>query len=411
LGADGLRFLVEQRYAARGTFGPLSAIMDGAGFSFGNWPNESIGALPPLGIGIAIKAGPVDGGGFIKYFKESDEFGGALQVKILGIGAFAYGLYRTLANGDPSFVTLIGIRLPPPGIQISFGFAISGFGGLVGINRRANTDLLRERLASGTAGDVLFNDDPMANAPKLLGDMQQLFPSEPGTFLIGPTLQINWLYILKLDAGVFIELPGPRQIFIAGSARLVIGSEAFALVYLRMDFIGGIDFVKSLIYFDGALVNSHVLGIFRITGGIALRIGFGPNSFFVFSVGGFHPSYHPDNFALPTLARVGVSYDLGVVWFKQEMYLALTSNTFQLGAKVEAGARPGSDFGARLVRLRCADPIQTVLLRGRARCRIRCRSVGRVVLQRAGAGEPDGARPARDRGAGQCEGALRAGHG
>ena len=44
------------------------------------------------------------------------------------------------ADGAPSFVTILGIRLPFPGVQLGFGFAISGVGGLVGINRRVDTE-------------------------------------------------------------------------------------------------------------------------------------------------------------------------------------------------------------------------------------------------------------------------------
>lgn len=341
LETDGtLHFRAVFRYGARARLGPMSATMDGAGAWIGRWADGTGGLLPPEGIGLSLDAGPVSGGGFLKIVSER-EFAGALQVKILGVGAFAYGLFKTLPNGDPSIVALIGIRLPLPGVQLGFGFAVSGFGGLVGINRRADTDRIRERLASGAAGEVLFNDDPVKNAPRLLGDMQQFFPDEAGIFLVGPTLQINWLSILKLDAGVFVELPGPRKIFIAGSARLVIGSEDVALVYLRMDFVGGIDLTKSLIFFDAALVNSHVLGIFRITGGVALRIAYGDNGYFLFTVGGFHPSFNPGAMELPRVARVGVSVSLGLVWLKQEMYLAITSNSFQLGSRIEAGIEIG----------------------------------------------------------------------
>ena len=332
-------FRVIFRYGAEAEFGPIKAILDGAGIWLGRWTTGNGGFLPPLGIGISLDAGPVNGGGFLKIINEN-EFAGALQIKILAIGAFAYCIYKTLPTGEVSFVALIGIRLPMPGIQISFGFAVTGFGGLVGINRKADTDLIRERLSTGTAGDVLFNDDPMKNAPKLLGDMQLFFPDLKGGFIIGPTLQINWLYIVTLDVGLFIQLPGP-VIFVAGTAKLIIGSEEFALVYLRMDFIGGIDTTKSLIFFDAALVNSNVLGIFRITGGVALRIAYGENGYFLFSVGGFHPSFNPGSFELPQVPRVGVSYSLGVVWLKNEMYLAITSNTFQLGYKIEAGLEIG----------------------------------------------------------------------
>ena len=337
---NDVQFRSLMRYGASARLGPLKAVMDGAGAWLGHWEGGVAGLLPPTGIGLALDADPVIGGGFLNIIGDS-EFAGALQLKILGIGAFAYGIFKTLPNGEASFVVLIGIRLPLPGIQLGFGFAVSGFGGLVGINRRANTDLLRERLASGAAGDVLFNDNPLQNAPRLLGDLQQFFPDEKGVFLIGPTLQINWLELLKLDVGVFIELPGPRKIFIAGSARLVIGSESAPLVYLRMDFIGGIDLTHSLIFFDAALVNSHVLGIFRITGGIALRIAYGPGGFFLFSVGGFHPSFNPGALELPKLERAGTSVSLAAVWLKQLFYLAITSNSFQVGSSTEAGLEIG----------------------------------------------------------------------
>lgn len=340
LSSSGFRYRASMRYGAKARLGPLSAVMEGAGAWVGRWTDGTAGLLPPEGIGVALEAGPIDGGGFLRVTGPND-FAGALQLKVLGVGAFAYGLYKALPSGDPSFVALIGVRLPPPGIQLGFGFAISGLGGLVGIHRRADTDRLRERLTSGAAGDVLFNDNPVANAPRLLGDMQQFFPEEKGVFLVGPTLQLNWLHLLKLDVALVVELPGPRKIFIAGSARLIVGAEEFALVYLRMDFIGGIDLTKSLIFFDAALVNSHVLGIFRITGGMALRIAYGPNGYFLFSVGGFHPAFNPGALEIPKLARVGTATDIGIAWIKFEMYLALTSNTFQFGARVEAGVQIG----------------------------------------------------------------------
>ena len=337
---SGLFFRSLFRFDARAEIGPLKATLTGAGVWLGRWLSGNAGVLEPTGIGLSLDAGPVSGGGFVGKLGPG-EYGGALTLKILGIGAFAFGVYKELPGGQVSFVAVIGIRLPPPGVQIGFGFAVSGFGGLIGIHRRADTDRLREKLVSGTAGDVLFTDDPTRNAPRLLGELRALFPDERGTFIVGPTLQLNWLYLFTLDVGVFIELPGPRKIFVAGSARLVVGSEDFALVYLRMDFVGGVDATASLIFFDGALVNSHILGILRITGGLALRIGFGPNPSFLFSVGGFHPQFSPGGLAVPQIPRAGAGVDLGIVWFTQEMYYAVTSNTVQFGTRTEAGIRLG----------------------------------------------------------------------
>ena len=332
------------RYSARGEFGPVSVTFDGAGVWIGSWRvNDNVefaDVLLPQAIGVLIDAGPVRGGGFLES-KPPNDFAGALQLKILGVSVFAFGVYTKQQN-NTSFVALIGLRLPFPGIQLGFGFAVSGFGGLVGVNRQSDTDLLRERLIAGTSGDVLFNDDPVKNAPRLLGDLTSFFPPEPGVFIVGPTLQINWLSILKLDLGIFIELPGPRKIFIVGSARLQIGPDDFALIYLRMDFIGGVDFTKSLIFFDAALVNSHILTIFRISGGVALRLGYGSNKSFLLSIGGFHPQFRPLGIELPQVPRVGVSMSVAdIVWMKLQMYLALTSNTVQFGARIEAGVELG----------------------------------------------------------------------
>jgi len=328
------------RLGARGDFGPVKVVVDGVGAWFGHWDGGQVAGLePPTGFALSLDVGPVSGGGFLARLPDG-QFAGGFEVKVIGIGVGAFGLFGE-ADGAPAFVAILGIRLPPPGVQISFGFAVTGVGGLAGINRRADTDVLREQLASGTSAQILFCEDVTKNALTVIGQLPRLFPPTRGIIIVGPTLQISWLELFKLDVGVFIEMPGPRQIFIAGSARLVVGSEDFALIYFRMDFVGGIDLVKSLIYFDAVLINSNVMHVFTITGGIALRIAYGANGYFLFSVGGFHPSFNPGGLELPRVPRAGTNMSAGVAWFKLENYLALTSNTFQLGARIEAGLELG----------------------------------------------------------------------
>jgi hypothetical protein len=179
-----------------------------------------------------------------------------------------------------------------------------------------------------------------------LGDLAAFFPAKPDCFVLGHTLQISWISpLVRLDLGIVIELPGPSSIVILGSLKVMIGvDETLALLYLRMDILGVIDFEKELISLDAQLVASHALGIFRLSGGMAFRLSWGSSPYILLSVGGFHPRFDPGPLVLPRLARVGASLDasfLAKVYLRLEMYVAFTSNTLQAGAKVEAGMELG----------------------------------------------------------------------
>jgi len=356
LAPGGSAVPVEVTSTIKGVLGPLSMVVDRIGltaaFSFRSGGDGNLGPLqldlafkPPAGIGAELNSGPVQGGGYLAVDAGGRRYAGVLQVKLSFIAVTAFGIYEEAPGGGTSFVAVLGIRFWP-GIQLGFGFAITGVGGLVGMNRRANVDLLRERLASGAAGNVLFCDDPVANAPTLLGDLAAFFPAAAGSFIVGPTLQISWLSpIVRLDVAVLIELPGPSKIIILGSVKVLIGAdETLALLYLRMDFLGVLDFEQRLVSLDAYLVNSHALGVFRLTGGMAFRMSYGDNPYVLLSIGGFHPRFDPGPLNLPAIPRVGAVLDISVVaevYLRLELYVAFTSNTLQLGAKVEAGLELG----------------------------------------------------------------------
>ncbi|MDX2815736.1 hypothetical protein PV410_24755 [Streptomyces sp. PA03-5A] len=353
LAAGGSGVPVELSASLRTSLGPLTILVErigviatldapAGGGNLGPLQIEA-GFRPPNGLGIAMDAGPISGGGFLAV--DGNRYAGVLQVKLSFLAITAYGLYEQTNDGSPSFVAVLGIRFWP-GIQLGFGFAITGVGGLVGLNRRADVDLLRQRLASGAAGNVLFCDDPVKNAPTLLGDLAAFFPAQRGSFVVGPTFQLSWVApIVRVDVAILIELPGPSRIVILGSVKVMIGiDETFALLYLRMDFLGVLDFEQKLISLDAYLVNSHALGVFRLTGGMAFRLSYGANPYILLSVGGFHPRFDPGPLNLPVIARVGAVLDVNVVariYLRLEMYVAFTSNTLQLGAKVEAGLELG----------------------------------------------------------------------
>ena len=301
-------------------------------------------AHPPTGARVSLDLGGVTAGGYLRHRNEPpiDEWLGAIAADLGPVevtGLFIIGRVDRI----PSFLAVLGARFAP-GIQIGFGFEVTGVGGLIGVNRTANTDLMRERLAGGAVGNVLFCEDPVKNAPTILDDLSHFFPSAQGRVIVGPTFQLSWIKpIIRADAGILIELPGPAKIIIIGSLRVLIGAnENAALLFLRMDFVGEVDLQRQLVSLDAQLVNSHALQIFRLTGGMALRMYYGPDPYVLLTIGGFHPRFDPGPLTLPAVPRVGAAPEAPVgALLRLEMYTAFTPNTLQAGAHVQAGMRLG----------------------------------------------------------------------
>jgi hypothetical protein len=201
---------------------------------------------------------------------------------------------------------------------------------------------------------VLFASDPVKNAPVLLGDLAAILPAADGVFVVGPTLQLTWLELAKFDLGILIELPGPSKIVLLGSARVEFGGQLGTppLVQIRLDIFGCIDFVQKLVAFDAALVNSKVFQVFELTGEAAFRLSTGDQPYLVLSIGGFYPGFNPQPAVLPQLQRVAVSYSSpGAISYRVrlEAYFAVTPNTLQVGAKLEASLEAGPITAAGFV--------------------------------------------------------------
>ena len=109
---------------------------------------------------------------------------------------------------------------------------------------------------------------------------------------------------------------------------------------LQMDLLGVIDFDRREAAVDATLVDSR-LAAFTLTGDMAMRMSWGARPSFLLSVGGFHPSFVPPP-GFPALERVAVALAAGDnPRLRLEAYLALTSNTVQLGARLDLLARAG----------------------------------------------------------------------
>lgn len=355
----GLKKLsLEIRTHISAQLGPVGLVMNGAGAWVG-WDSGAAGFLQskyggviaPTGLGAVIEfSDVVKGGGYLDYTKTAtgERWSGAFFLKIYAFQVTAFGIYEQTSSGAKSFIIVIGVRFLP-GIQIGYGFSITGFGGLVGINRRADTDALRERLVSGAAGNVLFTDDPIKNAPVILSDLGALFPAADGIYVFGPTIQISWLKVggdsfAQINVGIFIELPGPTKIVLLGMLQATIGAgqpKKYVLI-LRLDIVGLIDFPKKVLEFDATLIDSKALEVFKFTGDAAFRLSWGERSFVVLTVGGFYPGFNPEPAVLPALTRVALTLDNAQnpnYWLRFEAYFAVTSNTLQFGGRAEAGVK------------------------------------------------------------------------
>ena len=313
--ADSFNIRAEVTFHVSFRVGPVTLVVSEIGGWGGYWADPGdgqkhyAGFLPPTGAGLQIKAGIFTGGGYLEWDRPpnvNDRFAGLVYVKVGPFEVTAFGIHEltgkpTDASRKTSFIMVLGVRFSP-GIQLGFGFEISGFGGLIGINRRSDTDALRERLTSGAAGNVLFAEDPIRNAPEIIGDLGALFPAADGVYVFGPTVQVSWLNlagfkVFKIDVGLFFELTGSSltKIVMLGSVRASVPpiEDAPKLLELRFDVVGFVDFPKQVLEVDATLIKSHALYVFHLTGDLAFRVSWGDRPYLLLSFGGFHPRFDP----------------------------------------------------------------------------------------------------------------------
>ena len=72
------------------------------------------------------------------------------------------------------------------GIQLSFGFTLLAVGGLLGLNRTVLFQPLMDGIRTNAVQSIMFPQDIIANAPRIISDLRAIFPPQNGTFLIGP---------------------------------------------------------------------------------------------------------------------------------------------------------------------------------------------------------------------------------
>ena len=221
------------------------------------------------------------------------------------------------------------------------GFTLNGLGGLLGLNRSMNPDVLRAGLRDKTLDSILFPKDIINNKDTIISNIGQAFPVMEGQFMVGPMAKIGWgtPTLITIELGIILEFPEPVRLAILGVLRAILPSEDKAVLKLQINFLGIIDFTAKYLSFDASIYDSKIL-TFPLMGDMALRLYWGDKPNFLMSVGGFHPRYTPPPLNLPELRRLSLmladekNFKLGV-----EAYFAVSSNSVQFGAKVAAEAR------------------------------------------------------------------------
>lgn len=315
----------------------------------------SLAFKPPDGLAVSLKAGPVTGGGYLFIDQDKGRYAGALELGFQEFKLAALGLLNTkMPDGSPirdaagaeiwSFIVVAAAQWKP--VHIMFGIHIAGAGLVVGIHRTADVEALRAGVRSKALDAVLFPPDPVGNAPNLLATLGTLFPVAPGRFTFGLMGRFTWGpgTWLSLELGLILEIPAPLRLIVLGRIQLTLprppegqSKVENPAVSLRLDSLGILDFDRSEFSLDASLIDSKIAGM-AISGDMALRASWGAAAGFALAVGGFHPRFTPPP-AFPTLGRLTLKIvDKPAVRLILQAYLAVTSNSVQLGARLDLHA-------------------------------------------------------------------------
>lgn len=341
-GASGL--VLDVSASGGVTIGPYAASFSGLGlegglaFAPGNLGpvDLTVGWKPPSGVGIAIEAGPVTGGGFLYFDATRGRYAGVLTLDVSGITVVAVGVIDTHVPGNAapySFVLIVSAEFTP--VELGLGFTLNGVGGLAGVHRTVAVDALQAGLKSGALDDLLFPADPIARAATIVQAVETVLPIAAGRYVFAPMALIGWGTPTLIDAriGVLLELPDPVRLIVLGqiSARI---PPIEPIIEIHLDVLGVIEFSTSRLSIDGSLHDSRV-GPFALSGDMAARVSWRGDKSLTLALGGLNPHFQPPA-GFPSLRRVTIAIGSGDnPRFDLQAYFAVTSNTLQLGALAE----------------------------------------------------------------------------
>lgn len=327
-------------------FGNFKMMFENLGISFDiNFlkPDGGIGDFDfsgsfkfPNGIGISIDTPVLKGAGIISYDKTEGTLFSAMSLEMLKKFTVGCIVDADLGVKDGHYFSLVALISTSfsPGIPLGMGFSLNGVGGCLGLNRMYDADAVSGGVRSGVFGSVFFVDNVMNHLTEMKTAVKQFFPEKKKQFFLGVLCKICFEPVVTCEFGLLIQAPNPMSIGIVGALKVRVGDTN--LIKINVYFFGEIDFDKGL-RFDASIVDSEIVGL-KLEGDMAFRLFWGgPYKGFGLSIGGFHPAYKPEEglkFA-PNMRRLSLSLNYDIVKIKLETYLAVTSNSFQIGARLD----------------------------------------------------------------------------
>ena len=268
-----------------------------------------------------------------------------LALSLYDISITAIGILDTqLPGGQSGYSFLIILTATfSPGFQLGFGFTLTGVGGLCGINRAMLTDAIQAGLKAHALDAILFPPNPIAERA---ADHQHPFDD----LSTGDrALRVRPHAAARLghtdadrrrdrvpDRGTVADRDRHSRAAVGDAAR----SRPRRSSRCTSMCSGSSTSDRRLFSIDATLHDSRI-ALFTVSGDMAFRLTWGDDPSFLFSVGGFNPHYQPPP-SFPTLQRLTVALSADVVKLTLQSYLAVSSNTFQIGAHIEALLNAGS---------------------------------------------------------------------
>ncbi len=348
------------------TLGPLILVVEKPGLALNLTPRPleepgnfgvldvSLGFKPPTGLGLGVDLeGIITGGGYLSI--NEGRYAGVAALQMFGVGLTVIGIIETELPDDPNgwsmFLSVIADFTPVP---LGFGFFLSGVGGFMGLHRTLDEIALAEGVRDGRIDSLLFPEDPLADAIRIISDIEDYFPTQQGTHAFGAMARIDWGVpaLISGELGVVLVVPDFR-IAVIGEIESILPVPEAPLIELHMGVVGYIDPAEATFWVTASIYDSRLVQ-YALSGDMAMYASLGDQPYFLLSVGGFHPDWTPPTYLPSTmrdLRRMTAAIDLGAdLQVGLEAYFAITPNTLQFGAEVFAIAQMkklGVDFSAR----------------------------------------------------------------